>query len=182
MSQNKFQIPIRVSRRAKYLRIVIQPNGAVHVTAPLGMPDLLIRRFVQSKWHWISQKVSTAKRRGLISLPQASRKEYQRLKEKARELVKIKVELFNRLYNFPVGKISIRNQKSRWGSCSRQGNLSFNYRILFLPSHLQDYIVVHELCHIRELNHSKRFWNLVAQTTPDYREHKRELKRYMFTS
>lgn len=84
---------------------------------------------------------------------------------------------FNTRYSFAIGRVAIRNQKSRWGSCSKKGNLNFNYRIVLLPAHLADYVIVHELCHIGEFNHSRKFWVLVAQAAPDWRRHRAELKR-----
>lgn len=91
-------------------------------------------------------------------------------------LVHERLAFFNAHYNFKIGKIAIRNQRSRWGSCSKKGNLNFNYRIALLPAHLVDYIIVHELSHISEFNHSKDFWSLVAETLPDWRARRRELK------
>lgn len=104
-----------------------------------------------------------------------SRKQYLLHKEKARAHVKERVEYFNKHYNLPVGKIAIRNQKSRWGSCSRRGNLNFNYKLALLPPELCDYVIVHEICHIKEFNHGQNFWNLVAETIPNHKELRKRL-------
>ena len=84
---------------------------------------------------------------------------------------------FNPHCFFKHGSISVRNQSSRWGSCSRRGTLSFNYRLLFLPPHLADYVIVHDLCHQHEMNHSKRFWEIVAQAIHDYLERRKQLRK-----
>ena len=84
---------------------------------------------------------------------------------------------FNTFYKLPLRKIFIKNLKSRWGSCSEKGNLNFNYKIIFLPPDVADYIVVHELCHIKEFNHSKNFWAEVAKTLPKYAALRKELRR-----
>ncbi len=96
----------------------------------------------------------------------------------ARTLVEQKLAHWNAHYNFVYRRVAIRNNKSRWGSASAKRNLNFNYRILFLPEHLQDYLIVHELCHLQEHNHSKNFWSLVAQTIPDYKKSRKELHHY----
>jgi predicted metal-dependent hydrolase len=98
-------------------------------------------------------------------------------KNLAQKLAETKIAKFNQFYNFKFNKITIKNQKTRWGSCSRKGNLNFNYKIALLPERLADYIIVHEICHLGEFNHSRKFWNLVAQTIPDYSEIRNELKR-----
>ncbi len=118
-------------------------------------------------------------RRRAIRRPNArARAHFLAHKERARELVARKIPELNALpgYGFAVGRVAIRNQKSRWGSCSARGNLNFNYRVAFLPERLVDYVVVHELCHLRELNHSAAFWALVAQAVPDWRVKRRELR------
>jgi len=84
---------------------------------------------------------------------------------------------FNEFYKFKINKVSIKNQKTRWGSCSKRGNLNFNYRVALLPPHLADYVIVHELCHLGEFNHSPNFWKLVAKTIPNYKAIKREFKK-----
>ena len=86
------------------------------------------------------------------------------------------IEMDNAYYKFEYGRVNIRDQKSRWGSCSRQGNLNFNYRLLFLNSAVRDYVIVHELCHLKEFNHSSRFWELVSRQTPDYKILRNQLK------
>ncbi|MBX4195675.1 M48 family metallopeptidase [Candidatus Parcubacteria bacterium] len=102
---------------------------------------------------------------------------YLKHKEMARGLVQARLEHFNTFYNFDYKRIAIKNHKSRWGSCSKKGNLNFNYRIALLPPHLADYIIVHELCHLEEFNHSERFWALVEKTLPDWRKSRAELMR-----
>ena len=94
---------------------------------------------------------------------------YIKHKEAAREIVTSRVIFWNQIYNFKYNRIAIKNQKSRWGSCSSLQNLNFNYKLVFLPAELLDYIVVHELCHLKELNHGHNFWREVEKTIPDYR-------------
>jgi len=102
--------------------------------------------------------------------------DYKKHKEEARELIMSRLEHFAYPYGFSYGKVSIRNQITRWGSCSKQGNLNFNYRLIHLPLELLDYVVVHELCHLVEFNHGRKFWDLVARAIPDYKELRRRLK------
>jgi predicted metal-dependent hydrolase len=104
-------------------------------------------------------------------------KKYLEQKEDARKLVLERLEYWNKHYNFKYGRVSIRNQRSRWGSCSSKGNLNFNFRIITLPPHLVDYLIVHELCHLGQMNHSQRFWDLVGETLPNYLELMLELRK-----
>jgi predicted metal-dependent hydrolase len=107
-----------------------------------------------------------------------SAKDFKENKKKALELINERIAYFNQSGEYPVGKVSIKNQKTRWGSCSGKRNLSFNYKLLFLPENLRDYIIIHELCHLKEMNHSKNFWNLVAEKVPDYKAIRRQIKLY----
>lgn len=104
-------------------------------------------------------------------------RDYRKHKEAARAVILEKIKRYNEIYKYRLGRISIRNQRTRWGSCSKSGNLNFNYKILLLEELLVDYIVVHELCHLQELNHSKKFWNLVAHVFPNYKQIRNELRR-----
>lgn len=92
-----------------------------------------------------------------------------KIKIQALDLINSRLEYFNQFYGFKYNKVSVRNQRTRWGSCSNKGNLSFNIKILFLPEKMRDYIIVHELCHLKEFNHSKNFWSLIEKTIPDYK-------------
>ncbi len=102
---------------------------------------------------------------------------YEKYKEDARRLVQTRLQHYNQFYNYTIGRITIRDQKTRWGSCSSKGNLNFNYKIVFLPIELADYIIVHELCHLGEFNHSTRFWKLVEKQCPDHLARRNELTR-----
>ncbi len=114
--------------------------------------------------------------------PVRSQAQYASYKEQARTLVHARLEAFNELYGFTYNRVAIKNQKTMWGSCSKRGNLNFNYRIAFLPPELADYVIVHELCHLKEFNHSQAFWNLVAQTIPDYAVRRRALRTHSLMS
>jgi predicted metal-dependent hydrolase len=128
---------------------------------------------------YFRKKVRIIRRRrtGMVKHTAAEEK---RLRVIAREVVVQKVEQFNQYYKFEYGKIFIKNQRTRWGSCSSKKNLNFNYRIALLPAELQDYLVVHELCHLQEFNHGKKFWDLVGGQIPGYKELDKRLKTFQF--
>ena len=105
-----------------------------------------------------------------------TKKRYSQLRKQAKILVIDRLNHFNQFYNFQFNKVFIKNTKTRWGSCSSKKNLNFNYRILMLPIHLQDYLIVHELCHLQEMNHGPKFWDLVAEQIPDYKKSAQELR------
>ena len=98
-------------------------------------------------------------------------------REQARRFVEYRINYFNKFYNFEINRIAIKNTSTRWGSCSSKRNLNFNYKIIYLRPELADYLIVHELCHLGELNHSKRFRVLVSKTIPDYVKINKELRR-----
>jgi len=102
---------------------------------------------------------------------------YLKYKKEAFVVVVGRVEFYNNIYKYSLNSISIRNQKTRWGSCSEKRNLNFNYKILFLPKKMRDYIIVHEICHLKEFNHSKKFWLLVGKSVPDYLEIRKQLRK-----
>jgi len=159
-------------RRSKCMRIIVRSDGEVVVTSPLWVRVRDIEEFVHGKADWIKEKQSRAVRAPRVQ----SRAHYVAHKEQARALITQRVHELNAMYGFSFNAIAIRNQKTCWGSCSSKRNLNFNYRLLFLQAHLVDYVIVHELCHLKEMNHSRAFWNLVAQALPDYRSRRAELR------
>jgi len=170
----KFQL--RLSRRARRARLTAYQDGNLVVTIPQGCSENSAEKFMKAKARWILAKLKYfARFKARPYLWRGRRPEYLKLKEKALSLAQEKVYSFNQFYNFKIGRVSVKNQKTRWGSCSKKGNLNFNYKILFLPERLCDYIIVHELCHLAEFNHSKRFWGLVTKMVPDCRDVRREI-------
>lgn len=107
-----------------------------------------------------------------------SARERELLTEQAKQVFTEKVAYYASIVGVTYGRVTIRTQKTRWGSCSSLGNLNFNCLLMFAPEEVQNYVVVHELCHRKELNHSHRFWCEVARVMPDYKVHKKWLKEY----
>ncbi len=103
-------------------------------------------------------------------------KHYLENKEAARELTLARLKHFNQHYQLTWKRVAIRNQRRCWGSCTSLKNLNFNYKILLLPPHLRDYIIVHEMCHLAHLNHGQSFWELVAEQVPEYKKCVAELR------
>jgi len=104
-------------------------------------------------------------------------------RKKAEEVIHDRLQFFNEHYGFHYNRVTLRNQKTRWGSCSRLKNLNFNWRLIMAPIEIIDYVVVHELCHLKEMNHSHRYWILVAQIFPNYKGSRKWLKEnhYLLT-
>lgn len=168
---------LKQSRRARHLRVSIYYNGNVIVTVPRRINQSFVEKFIISKSSWILKKLIYIKSLYRTPIRRISKQDYVRYKAAAKLLANNRLAYFNTIYALPYRRIAIRNQKTRWGSCSKIGNLNFNYRISLLPPHLSDYIIVHELCHVAELNHSRKFWNLVAKTIPRHAEFRKELRK-----
>lgn len=162
---------IRKSPRARHLRITVKTDGMVLVTVPARMSERTGHAFAERKREWIEKALAKVRNRPkpICAVPKGNTRDYASYKDTALSLVTSRLEHFNVTYGFAWNRVTIKNTSSRWGSCSKQGNLNFSYRLLFLPQELSDYVVVHELCHLEELNHSPAFWKLVEQTIPDYR-------------
>lgn len=174
LKEKTVEYTLNLSRRARKMRLAVYCDGAFVVTVPQGMSENMIERFILRKAEWVIGKIDYF--RGLPKIFRSTRKDYLENRGKALLLAQERVEHFNRSYGFKYNRINIKDQKTRWGSCSRKGNLNFNYKIALLPERIADYIVVHELCHLKEFNHSPRFWDLVAVAIPDYLEIRRELR------
>ena len=175
LNKQDISYDLRSSSRARNLRLTVSGEAGLVITKPLGLGNDLVEKFLESKAGWILSKIKFFKENSRPKI-KIDPKEYRNNKKKALHLVRQLVAEYNQIYNFNINSIKIKNQKTRWGSCSRLGNLNFCYRLILLPEDLARYIVVHELCHLQELNHSAKFWRLVAQACPDYLVRRKKLR------
>lgn len=170
-------LPITLKRQAYRRSIRLQyRNQAFTVTAPQTLLLSKIEDFLHSQKAWIKKRLTQDKQKTL--LPELGFNEDT--KRAAKILILGKITELKSDYPFAYKGITIKNLNSKWGSCSAKKNLNFNYRLIALPEHLVTYIVVHELCHLKELNHSQRFWDLVAKVCPNYRQLRKELHQIDF--
>lgn len=169
MEKLTYQI-VRSWRRT--IALVVLPDGTLEVRCPMGMPESQVQHFVESKQSWVRKQLARQ-----IPLQAAlSERELAELTEQTRKTVTSRAAYFAPIMGVDYGRISIRKQKTRWGSCSSKGNLNFNCLLALVPAEVLDYVVVHELCHRKEMNHSPRFWAQVAKLIPDYKEKRKWLK------
>lgn len=173
----KITYTIRRRPWSRVLRFVIKADGRLIVTAPVLLGVRTIEKMIEEKREWIVEKMNVMFGNSeSMQKPKRSSKQIADDKKKALVLVNDRIAHFNLVYRHTWNRIAIRNQQSRWGSCSSKKNLNFHYKIALLPPHLADYIIVHELCHLAQMNHSQHFWDLVAQTIPDWRNRRKAMK------
>jgi predicted metal-dependent hydrolase len=180
LHNRKVEYTLNLSDKAKRMRLAVYCDGNFVVTAPADMSSNKIEQFIIKKSQWILSKIDYFGSFKKSFTKESTKDNYLKYKKQAQELAEKKVEHFNNIYGFKFNKINIKNQKTRWGSCSRKGNLNFNYKIVLLPDKMVDYIIVHELCHLKEFNHSRKFWALISRVMSDYLEIRRELKDYKY--
>jgi predicted metal-dependent hydrolase len=164
---------VKKSLRSKTMRLSVK-NGKCVVSVPKYIPTLLIRSqietFIHSKSEWIKRRIEETKKESFSS------QEYKRDKELLLTYINQRLTYFNQFYNFNFKSIKVKRMTSRWGSCSKKGNLNFNFKLSTLTEKQTDYVIVHELCHLKEFNHGINFWNLVSKTIPDYKTIRRSIK------
>jgi predicted metal-dependent hydrolase len=147
------------------------------LSRPRFVTDRAVARFLQQLEEWIVRETERMKQvTARPSRMRGSRTDYLARKEHARALAGRRLAYWSECTGITHGRVSIKNMATRWGSCSAKGNLNFHYKILDLPQDLLDYLIVHELCHVREMNHGARFWALVAQHIPLWKSCRRRLR------
>ncbi len=168
----------------KTIAIQITPEAEVVVRAPKRCSKAAIDGFIREKETWIQEHLRQARaHREEIEAqrenqPQWSEDDYVRARRLARTVFQQKAALYAGLMRVTFGGITVRDQKTRWGSCSARGNLNFNWRLILAPEPVLDYVVIHELAHRKEMNHSKQFWDIVEAMMPDYRIQRQWLKEH----
>ena len=158
----------------KTLTLQLTPQGELIVRAPQRMKKTEIDSFVRSKTDWVEKHRKSLSQRP--TLPRFTREEIDALADRALAELPERVSHFAPIVGVTYGGITIRNQRSRWGSCSSAGNLNLNCLLMLAPPEVRDYVIVHELCHRKEMNHSPAFWAEVEKVLPDYQERKKWLK------
>ena len=157
------------------LGLEVTADGRVLARVPRRAGDRTVERFVEEKKGWILEKYLLQRKKSEKRREAAGDRDYEkdpaleaRYRELARMVISQRVSYFAAKMDVTYGRISIRAQKTRWGSCSGQGNLNFNWKLILMPPEILDYVVVHELAHRKQMNHSKLFWAEVERILPDY--------------
>lgn len=174
----------------KTVAIQIDRQGEVVVRAPRRCPKSYIDAFVAEKQTWIQRKLEEIRQQeaererarsregcNAFLLPGTAAEEAV-YRAQAADIFARKAAYYAARMGVTFNRITIRDQKTRWGSCSSKGNLNFNWRLVLAPVPVLDYVVVHELAHRREMNHSSRFWDIVEEMMPDYQIHRRWLREH----
>jgi predicted metal-dependent hydrolase len=157
---------VRVSDRARRLRLSINERRELVITLPKRASLVSAERFVYEKAVWIIRQRQRMEKIPERTVVPGGYWHFVGHKADARRLIMELIEELNKVYQVTIPKVTVRNPRTRWGSCSRDGRLSFSYKIMFLPTSVQRYIVAHELSHRKEFNHSKKFWAWVKKTIP----------------
>lgn len=162
--------------KRKTISVEISREASIIVRAPRRMPLRDIEEFLLSKRDWVEKHLSLV-RQQLEKVPEKlTEQEMTILKREAKKEIASRVSYYASLMGVEHGRIAIRAQKTRFGSCSSKKNLNFNIAIMLMPEEIRDYVIVHELAHLIEMNHSSRFWNEVAKVMPDYQSRRKWLK------
>ena len=168
--------------RSNRKTVAIQVNSDLSVTvrAPRSVSEKDLEEILKKKEAWISKHIEkikeTKERFEAEPTEKLTREKVIALAEEALKVIPERVEYFAKVIGVTYGKITVRNQKTRWGSCSSKGNLNFNCLLMLAPPEVLDYVVVHELCHRKQMNHSKAFWLEVEKVLPNYKEVRKWLK------
>ena len=164
----------------KTVAIQVNPDLSITVRAPRYASKREIDRIVMKNEAWIHEHIEKIKMNKAeyeaLNVEKLTSEEIKTLAEQALKLIPQRVEYFARQVGVDYGRITIRNQKTRWGSCSQAGNLNFNCHLAEMPDEILDYVVVHELCHRKQMNHSRLFWAEVEKVLPDYQIRRKWLK------
>ncbi|MCR5100443.1 MAG: M48 family metallopeptidase [Butyrivibrio sp.] len=167
---------IRSNRRS--IAIEITPNAEVILRSPQRLSDAQIRKFINDKYLWIEDHLEIMRKRAANKAQKntLSASEIEKLADDAKFDLPPRVRKYASIIGVTYGRITIRNQKTRWGSCSGKGNLNFNCLLMLCPEEVRDYVVIHELCHRKHMDHSREFWSEVEKYCPDYKAREKWLK------
>lgn len=166
-----------IHSRRKTMALQVKQDGSVVVRCPLWVSDTQAREFAEEHQEWICEHLKEVLKKK-EERAVYTKEQVEEFRQHARWMLAQKTWQWAQKMEVTYGKITIRQQVTRWGSCSGKGNLNYNWKLVLLPEELVDYVVVHELAHRREMNHSPRFWRIVEEQLPDYRERRKRLRDY----
>ena len=172
-------IRLKRSRRARNMNLTVKPFSGVGVTIPRGVSLKQVEQFIVSKTDWIAKHLAQARQLEKRRLHAASVIEETDAGE-ARKFLVQKLEILAKRHGFKVGNVSVRKQKTRWGSCSVNNNISLNINLIHLPQQLMTYVILHELLHTRIKNHSRQFWRELDELVGDARMLRSQLNEYSY--
>lgn len=186
INYSKLQIPYTlIQSRRKSCAISVDMEKGVIVRIPVGFSKKQLGEFFQEKEEWITRHYLKYKetqekinRKRETMTPHQREALQKRYREAAKEYIPKRVEFYKQFVTGDYSRITIRDQKTRWGSCSASGTLSFSWRLMLAPPTILDYVVVHELCHFEHMNHSREFWQAVENILPDYKQRRDWLKEH----
>ncbi|MBE5898855.1 MAG: M48 family metallopeptidase [Lachnospiraceae bacterium] len=169
-----------IRSKRKSIAIEIDRAGAVTVRAPYRIPNVAVKAFIEDKQDWIREHIKKAQEMSLeaADIEPLTEEELDKLYDEAKEVIPKRVRYYAELMGVDYGRVTIRCQKTCWGSCSSKGNLNFNCLLMLAPSDIIDYVVIHELAHRKFMNHSKNFWKEVEIMIPGYKEKRKWLNTY----
>lgn len=177
INPSEFTFPFQTIRsQRKTIAIQITSNHQVLVRAPLQCSDQEILRFIESKHSWIHKSLTKLENISNTKAYPFTKEELIELKQQAEKDILYRLSIFSPQIGVTYNKVSFKFQISRWGSCSSKGNLNFNCVLMCVPSDVRDYVVVHELCHLKHMNHSPLFWCEVKRIIPNYKIYQNWLK------
>lgn len=168
MTSIQYQL-IRSNR--KTITITINTDGTILVKAPNSVSKKRIDEIVKNKSDWITTRLEHQKSRRTFT-----EEEITYYRKKAKTAFAERLHFYESQIGVHANGLRIKDQKTRWGSCSSKGNINLNWRLILAPQEVMDYVIIHELCHLKEMNHSKAFWDLVEAHCPDYKKQKQWLK------
>jgi predicted metal-dependent hydrolase len=155
----------------------VAPDGHLIFRAPGGMSTETVETFARGHARWIRNHIERMRERK--TFPELPPDELYELSERLAAILSRRLRYYAAVMGVTYGRVTIRNQKTRWGSCSSTGNLNFNIHLAQTDQELIDYVIVHELAHRKEMNHSPAFWKIVESVLPDYRERRERLSYYV---
>lgn len=172
---------VRIERsRRRSIVLSVNSKAEVILKVPYRTTNAEINRILFERQDWIRTHVARVRsaRASAGTLAPLTDEELRQLSHQAAQDIPLRVAMYAERIGVSYGRITIRHQRTRWGSCSTKGNLNFNCLLMLTPPEVIDYVIVHELCHRKEMNHSARFWALVAAVLPDYAQQKRWLREH----